>query len=372
MSEHVPVLLERCLALLAPAVSEPGRGRRRRDARAGWAQRGAARAAPAAAAGRPRPRHRGAVAARSNGWRRTPTARRSCTPSTTRSPTCSPGSAWATSRACSSTSASPRCSSTTRPAASPTPTTRRSTCAWTPRSGITAAEVLNTYPADELARVLSEYGEERFARRIADRVVRARAEEPFTSTARLADLVRDAIPAATRRTGGNPSKRTFQALRIEVNGELAALQRAMPAALAALAVARPDRRHVVPVPRGPARQAGARCTRRRRARPSTCRWCPRSCSPGCGCSPAAPRPRRPRRSRPTRGPRRRGCAPPSGSGRRHEHRRHCAVRAPAGPCADDARVAAARPAAAATAEARRLRAAARRSCSSVGCSPCSP
>jgi 16S rRNA (cytosine1402-N4)-methyltransferase len=102
--------------------------------------------------------------------------------------------------------------------------------------GITAAEVLNTYPADQLARVLSEYGEERFARRIADRVVRARAEEPFTSTARLADLVRDAIPAATRRTGGNPSKRTFQALRIEVNGELAALQRALPAALAALAL----------------------------------------------------------------------------------------------------------------------------------------
>jgi 16S rRNA (cytosine1402-N4)-methyltransferase len=102
--------------------------------------------------------------------------------------------------------------------------------------GITAAEVLNTYPADRLARVLSEYGEERFARRIADRVVRARADEPFTSTARLAELVRDAIPAATRRTGGNPSKRTFQALRIEVNGELSALQRALPAALAALAL----------------------------------------------------------------------------------------------------------------------------------------
>jgi 16S rRNA (cytosine1402-N4)-methyltransferase len=102
--------------------------------------------------------------------------------------------------------------------------------------GITAAEVLNTYPADDLARVLAEYGEERFARRIADRVVRARATEPFTSTARLADLVREAIPAATRRTGGNPSKRTFQALRIEVNGELASLQRAIPAAIAALAV----------------------------------------------------------------------------------------------------------------------------------------
>jgi 16S rRNA (cytosine1402-N4)-methyltransferase len=102
--------------------------------------------------------------------------------------------------------------------------------------GVTAADVLNTYPAAELARVLAEYGEERFARRIADRVVRERTIEPFTSTARLAELVRAAIPAATRRTGGNPSKRTFQALRIEVNGELAALGRALPAAIAALAV----------------------------------------------------------------------------------------------------------------------------------------
>lgn len=98
---------------------------------------------------------------------------------------------------------------------------------------LTAAEVVNTYPAARLAAVLREYGEERFARRIADRVVAAR---PVTSTAQLAELVRDAIPAATRRTGGNPAKRTFQALRIEVNGELDALARALPAALAALAV----------------------------------------------------------------------------------------------------------------------------------------
>ena len=97
--------------------------------------------------------------------------------------------------------------------------------------GQTAAEVLNTYPAEDLARILRAYGEERFARRIADRVVREREREPFTTSARLADLVRDAIPAATRRTGGNPSKRTFQALRIEVNGELDVLARAIPAAL---------------------------------------------------------------------------------------------------------------------------------------------
>ena len=103
-------------------------------------------------------------------------------------------------------------------------------------TGPTAADVLNTYPAQELARVLRDFGEERFARRIADRVVRERAREPFARSARLAELVRDAVPAATRRTGGNPAKRTFQALRIEVNGELAALERALPAAVAALAV----------------------------------------------------------------------------------------------------------------------------------------
>jgi 16S rRNA (cytosine1402-N4)-methyltransferase len=102
--------------------------------------------------------------------------------------------------------------------------------------GRTAADVVNTYDAAHLARVLHEYGEERFARRIAGAVVRERQREPFAGTARLADLVRDAIPAATRRTGGHPAKRTFQALRIEVNGELAALERALPAAVDALAV----------------------------------------------------------------------------------------------------------------------------------------
>ena len=102
--------------------------------------------------------------------------------------------------------------------------------------GITAAEVVNTYEPARLARVLREYGEERFARRIADAVARERAKEPFTGTARLAELVRASIPAATRRTGGHPAKRTFQALRIEVNGELHALERALPAAVDALAV----------------------------------------------------------------------------------------------------------------------------------------
>src|SRR6202789_2408457 len=100
---------------------------------------------------------------------------------------------------------------------------------------LTAARVVTTSPAPDLARVLAEYGEERFARRIAEAVVRERTREPITGTLRLATIVKDAIPAAARRTGGNPAKRTFQALRIEVNDELGALRRAVPAALDLLA-----------------------------------------------------------------------------------------------------------------------------------------
>ncbi len=105
-----------------------------------------------------------------------------------------------------------------------------------PGTDLTAAQVLNTYAAADLARVLRDYGEERFARRIADAIVRERARSPFTTSARLVELVRDNVPAATRRTGGNPAKRTFQALRIEVNAELAVLERAVPAAVGAIAV----------------------------------------------------------------------------------------------------------------------------------------
>jgi 16S rRNA (cytosine1402-N4)-methyltransferase len=101
---------------------------------------------------------------------------------------------------------------------------------------LTAADVVNTYPAARLARILTEYGEERFARRIAEALVAERRRAPVTSTARLADIVRESIPAPARRTGGNPAKRTFQALRIEVNDELGSLRRAVPAALDAVAV----------------------------------------------------------------------------------------------------------------------------------------
>ena len=105
-----------------------------------------------------------------------------------------------------------------------------------PATAMTAADVLNTYDERELARVLRVYGEERFAGRIAKAIVRERAVRPLQTSEQLVALVRAAIPAATRRTGGNPAKRTFQALRIEVNDELAVLRRAIPAALDSLAV----------------------------------------------------------------------------------------------------------------------------------------
>jgi 16S rRNA (cytosine1402-N4)-methyltransferase len=103
-------------------------------------------------------------------------------------------------------------------------------------AGQTAADVVNTYSAADIARVLRVYGEERFASRIASAVVRERVRQPLVSTSRLAELVRDSIPAAARRTGGNPAKRTFQALRIEVNGELSALEHAIPAAVTSIRV----------------------------------------------------------------------------------------------------------------------------------------
>jgi 16S rRNA (cytosine(1402)-N(4))-methyltransferase len=102
--------------------------------------------------------------------------------------------------------------------------------------GLTAADVLNSYPPGDLTRILRVYGEERYARRVAMAIVRERDREPFTSTRRLAEIVRNAIPAATRRTGGHPAKRTFQALRIEVNEELSTWERALPSALDALSM----------------------------------------------------------------------------------------------------------------------------------------
>jgi 16S rRNA (cytosine1402-N4)-methyltransferase len=104
-----------------------------------------------------------------------------------------------------------------------------------PTGGITAAEVLATYPRADLARILREYGEERFAGRIARFLDEARRRAPITTTGQLAELVKAAVPAAARRTGPHPARRAFQALRIEVNRELDALRASLPQAIDLLA-----------------------------------------------------------------------------------------------------------------------------------------
>ncbi|MCW2833099.1 MAG: rsmH [Nocardioides sp.] len=103
-------------------------------------------------------------------------------------------------------------------------------------TGLTAADVLNSYSVPELTRVLRDYGEEKFAKKIARAVEREREVAPFTTSARLVELLYAEIPAPARRTGGHPAKRTFQALRMEVNNELAVLERAVPASLEVIGV----------------------------------------------------------------------------------------------------------------------------------------
>ena len=99
------------------------------------------------------------------------------------------------------------------------------------RQSMTAADVVNTYSVDRLTSVLHDYGDERFAGRIANAIVGAR---PLTSTAQLVDVIRGAIPAPARRRGGHPAKRSFQALRIEVNSELDVLGPALDQAIEVL------------------------------------------------------------------------------------------------------------------------------------------
>lgn len=96
---------------------------------------------------------------------------------------------------------------------------------------LTAQEVINTYTEADLARILSLYGDEKFARRIAAEVVRRRAKAPIETTLELVDAIKAAIPAAARRHGGHPARKTFQALRIEVNHELDVLERGLEAAV---------------------------------------------------------------------------------------------------------------------------------------------
>ncbi|MGJ4094824.1 16S rRNA (cytosine(1402)-N(4))-methyltransferase RsmH [Corynebacterium macclintockiae] len=97
-----------------------------------------------------------------------------------------------------------------------------------PSSPLTAAEILNTYSHGEIARILKTYGDERFAGKIASAVVRERDKQPFENSGRLVELLYATIPAASRRSGGHPAKRTFQALRIEVNAELESLENLIP------------------------------------------------------------------------------------------------------------------------------------------------
>ena len=226
------------------------------------------------------------------------------------------GPSWASPRstACCSTSASPRCSSTSRTAGSPTRRTRRWTCGWTRPAGITAEEVVNSYAAGDLARVLRVYGEEKFAApdRRGDR---AGAGDGRRSPRRPGwpSWSRDAIPAPARRTGR-------QSRQANVPGAADRGKRRADRAGGGAA--------------GGSRRAGARAggwwccptTRWRtgsssrrsppgRAAPhrSTCRSSRPAPGRRCGCSPAARSCRARRRSRPTRGPPRCGCAPRSTS-----------------------------------------------------------
>jgi len=105
-----------------------------------------------------------------------------------------------------------------------------------PDGPVTAADILNSYQPARLESVLREFGEERYARSIVRAIVAERARAPFTHSARLVELLRRAVPAASQRSGGHPAKRTFQALRIEVNGELSSWRRALPAAIDRLRV----------------------------------------------------------------------------------------------------------------------------------------
>jgi 16S rRNA (cytosine1402-N4)-methyltransferase len=100
-----------------------------------------------------------------------------------------------------------------------------------PAAELSARDVVNRYEARDLERVIRTYGEERFARRIARAIVKSR---PLETTTELAEVVKLAIPAATRRTGPHPARRTFQALRIEVNAELRELEEVLPSAIEAL------------------------------------------------------------------------------------------------------------------------------------------
>ena len=100
---------------------------------------------------------------------------------------------------------------------------------------MTAADVVNRYDSRELIRILKEYGEEKWANRIVEKIDRARKEAPIRTTFELVEIIKSAVPAAVRREGGHPAKKTFQAIRIEVNQELYVLERVLEDAIELLA-----------------------------------------------------------------------------------------------------------------------------------------
>jgi 16S rRNA (cytosine1402-N4)-methyltransferase len=102
--------------------------------------------------------------------------------------------------------------------------------------GMTAADVINNYSENDLARIFKEYGEERYAKAVAGEIVSVRKTKPFTTSTELAALIAKVIPFIPGKSSGHPAKRVFQALRIEVNGELEVLEETMPAALSVLRV----------------------------------------------------------------------------------------------------------------------------------------
>ncbi|NMA00985.1 MAG: 16S rRNA (cytosine(1402)-N(4))-methyltransferase RsmH, partial [Clostridia bacterium] len=99
------------------------------------------------------------------------------------------------------------------------------------KSTFTAKELINTYSAEDLERIIKDYGEERWAKRIVQFIVEARKEGPIETTGQLVDIIKKAIPAGARREGPHPAKRTFQAIRIEVNRELEVLEKTIDTAV---------------------------------------------------------------------------------------------------------------------------------------------
>ncbi len=139
-----------------------------------------------------------------------------------------------------------------------------------PEQELTAREIVNEWDERRLARLLREYGEERYANRIARAIVRERAREEIDSTQQLVEVIKAAVPVPAQFAGGHPARRTFQALRIAVNDELSPARRRAAGGVEGAAARRPVRRDLVPLARGPPGQAlpGRARPRMRLSRPS--------------------------------------------------------------------------------------------------------